>query len=203
MKKNLTISANTIAFVTCLIMSCSLNPAVEDPEPIIVNFSDPNFEALIREELEIPEREITNHDMWTIKVIIGVGRNITDITGIEYCSGLQLLKIRENNISDLGPLKELVLINYLDLQHNQIVDIKPLVENTGIGLGDDIIYMYGNPLSNESILQYKPQLQARGVKFYSNAELSGPGKLISLMIILKQLFVSISINLSEQYLILI
>jgi hypothetical protein len=53
MKTNLNISAIAIALITGLIMSCDLNPAVEDPESIIVNFSDPNFEALVREELGI------------------------------------------------------------------------------------------------------------------------------------------------------
>ncbi len=171
------ISAIAIALLMGLIMSCGLNPAEETAEPIVVDFSDPNFEALIRETLDIPEGDITNYDMWTIKQLSGIDRNIEDISGIEYCSGLQLLRIRENNISDIEPLKELVLINYLDLQYNQIIDIKPLVDNVGIGLGDDIIYLYGNPLSNESILQYKPQIQARGVKFHSNFELSQPGEI--------------------------
>ncbi len=166
-----------IALFCAIMPSCSLNPEEKDTKPIEVIFTDSNFEALIREELEIPERDITNQDMWKIKTLIGVGRNISNITGIEYCSGLQLLKIRDNNISDIGPLRDLILINYLDLQQNQIVDIEPLVDNTGIGLGDDIIYIYENPLSNESILQYKPQLQARGVKFYSDADISGPGEI--------------------------
>ncbi|MFC1785600.1 leucine-rich repeat domain-containing protein [Candidatus Neomarinimicrobiota bacterium] len=170
-----TFSAIAIAFITGIIISCSLNPAEEDPEPIIVNFPDPNFEMLIREVLNIPTRDITNQDMWSIKDLIGIDRNISDITGIEFCSGLQTLIIRDNNISDLEPLRDLVLINTLILQRNKIEDIKYLVENTGIGLGDDKIYIEGNPLNDESILDYKPQLQSRGVKFYSDAELSTSG----------------------------
>lgn len=50
------ISAIAIVFITGLIISCSLNPAEETTEPIVVNFPDPNFEALIRETLDIPER---------------------------------------------------------------------------------------------------------------------------------------------------
>ena len=177
MRINLTISAITIAFITGLIMSCSLNPAEEDIEPIIVNFPDPNFEALIREKLEIPTRNITNQDLWAIKHLSGVGRNIYDITGIEYCSGLRILTLRENYIINIEPLSKLVLLDHIDLQNNQISDIKPLVDNPGLGIGDDIIYIYENPLSDESILKYKPQLQYRGVKFYSNAELSNPGEI--------------------------
>jgi len=171
-----TFSAIAIAFITGIIISCSLNPAEEDPEPIIVNFPDPNFETLIREVLDIPTRDITNQDMWTIKEITGINRNISDITGIEFCSGLHSLYLRENSVSSLEPLRELVLLNYLNLQQNQIADIKPLVDNPGIGIGiNDVIIIYGNPLSDVSILTYKPQLQSRGVKFHSNAELSTPG----------------------------
>lgn len=177
MKINLTISAIAIVFITGLVISCSLNPAEEDSKPIVVNLPDPNFEALIREKLEIPTRDITNHDMWTIKELNGIDRNISDITGIEFCSGLHSLRMQENNISDLEPLRELVLIDYLGLHLNQIVDIKPLVENPGIGIGNDIIYLSGNPLNDESILIYKPQLQSRGVKIYSNAILSNPGEI--------------------------
>ncbi|MCJ7802843.1 MAG: leucine-rich repeat domain-containing protein, partial [Candidatus Marinimicrobia bacterium] len=171
-----TVSAIAIVFIAGIIISCSLNPAEEDPEPIIVNFPDPNFEALIREKLEIPTRDITNQDMWDITGINGNDRNISSITGIEYCTGLHTLYLRENSISNLEPLRELVLLNYLNLQQNQIVDINPLVDNPGIGIGfDDVIYIYGNPLSDVSILTYKPQLQSRGVKFHSDAELSTPG----------------------------
>lgn len=177
MRISQTVSAIAISLFAGLIMSCSLNPAEEDIKPIIVNFPDPNFEALIRETLEIPEGDITNHDLWTIKELDGVNRNISDLTGIEFCSGLHTLRIRQNNISNLEPLKELVLIDYLGLHLNQIVDIKPLVDNPGIGIGNDIIYLSGNPLNDESILIYKPQLQSRGVRIYSDAILSNPGEI--------------------------
>ena len=175
MKINLTISAIAITFITGLIMSCSLNPAENDPEPIIINFLDPNFEALIREKLEIHERDITNQDMWTIKELSGIGSNISNLTGIEHCTGLIVIYLSDNNISDLEPLKELVLLNYLDLQQNQISDIKPLVDNPGLGIGTDTLYLLNNPLSDKSILQYKPLIQARGVKVYSNAIPTSPG----------------------------
>ncbi len=171
------VSTTAISFITGLIMSCSLNPAEEDPKLIIVNFTDPNFEALIREELEIPTEDITNQDMWTIQELDGANRNISDLTGIEYCSGLHTLRVPENNISDLSPLSELVLIDYLGLNLNQIVDIKPLVDNIGIGIGKDIIFLHGNPLSDESILTYKPQLQIRGVSIYTDLELSTPSEI--------------------------
>ena len=177
MRFNQIVSAIAIAFITSLIMSCNLNPTVEDPEPIIVNFSDPNFEALVREELGIPTGDITNQDMWKIKDLDGANRNISDLSGIEFCSGLNTLRMQENNITDLEPLSELVLINYLGLNLNQIVDIEPLIDNVGLGVGNDIIFLHGNPLNDESILTYKPQLQIRGVSIYTDLELSTPGEI--------------------------
>ena len=167
----------TIVFIIGLSISCNLNPAVEDPEPIIVNFPDPNFEELIREILEMPNRNITNQDMWSIKEIIGVGRDIFNISGIEYCTGVNTVHLRDNFISNIEPMSELVLLEYINLQDNQVVDILPLINNVGLGIGNDIIIIYNNPLSDESILTYKPQLQSRGVMFYSNAELSIPGEI--------------------------
>jgi internalin A len=177
MRINQIISAIAIVFITWLFISCNLNPAEEDIKPIVVNFSDPNFEALIRENLEIPEREITNRDMWTIKGLNGISRNISNITGIEYCTGLNTIYLRDNFITNIEPLSELVLLEYVNLQDNLIVDILPLVNNVGLGLGNDIIIIYNNPLSDESILKYKPQLQFRGIEFYSNATLANPGEI--------------------------
>ncbi len=168
-KINQIVSAVAIVFFSGIIVSCNLNPIKENSDAIIINFPDPNFEALIREVLEIPESEITNQDLWTIINLNGIGRNISNISGIEYCSGLRILKLRENYIINIEPLAELVSLNYVDLQNNRISDIKPLVDNPGLGIGDDELYLLNNPLSDISILLYKPMIQARGVKVYSNA----------------------------------
>ena len=166
-----------IILITTSIVSCNLNPAEEEVEPIVVNFTDPVFEELVREELEIPTRDITNQDMWKIKEIDAPYSNISDINGIEFCSGLSSLRVPGNNISDLTPLQNLVLIDYLGLNLNQIVDIKPLVDNVGIGVGNDNIILHGNPLSDLSILTYKPQLQSRGVIIITETELSIPSEI--------------------------
>ena len=171
------VSTVVIAIIVGLVSSCSLNPAEEEPEPIIVNFPDPNFETVIREILNIPTRNITNQDMWRIKGINGISRNISDISGIEYCTGLNTIFLQNNFITNIKPLSELVLLEYINLQDNQIVNILPLIDNKGLGIGNDIVIIYNNPLSDESILKYKPQLQSMGVMFYSNAELSAPGEI--------------------------
>ena len=175
MRFNQIVSAIAIVFIIGLVISCSLNPAEEDPKLIIVNFTDLNFETLIREKLEIPTDDITNQDMWTITYLYGDNKNIHDISGIEYCSGLRILALRGNDIINIEPLSKLVLLNNIALENNQISDIKPFVDNPGIGIGDDILTLFNNPLSDKTILQYIPMIQARGVKIYSDAILSSPG----------------------------
>jgi len=51
---------------------------------------------------------------------------------------------------------------WLYLHNNLIADIYPLVQNGGLGTGD-IVYLSGNPLSEDSINIYIPELVARGV----------------------------------------
>ena len=54
------------------------------------------------------------------------------------------------------------VLSGLYLETNQIDDILPLVENPGLGGGDQV-NLEDNPLSSESINVYIPELEARGV----------------------------------------
>jgi len=54
---------------------------------------------------------------------------------------------------------------WLYLHNNLIADIYPLVGNGGLGTGDRV-YLGGNPLSEDSINTYIPELVARGVVVY-------------------------------------
>jgi len=105
-----------------LISGCKKSPPTESDDPIVVTFSDLQFETLIREILSIPTGDIMDSDMKTIYELSGIELEITSIDGIEYC---------EN-------------ITYLRIRNNQISDISPLVQNQGIGSGD-IIWLNLNP----------------------------------------------------------
>lgn len=56
----------------------------------------------------------------------------------------------------------LTQMEYLHLAGNEIVDVGPLLQNTGLGAGDQINLQY-NPLSQQSIDEHIPALQARSV----------------------------------------
>ncbi len=87
---------------------------------------------------------------------------ISDITILSKMKSIEWLALEKNNISDISPLKDLDNLKYIRLWDNQITDIKPLVDNVGIGKGD-IVGLDGNQLNEESLNEYIPALQARGV----------------------------------------
>ena len=169
-----------------LLIAIGLTSSCGDPTSPDISelFEDPNFEALIREVLDKPEGEITAGDMLSITRLAGNFREITNISGIEYCVNLANLSLSSNQIddiaplselrdlkelflssnqiSDIGPLSRLRLLNDLRLADNQIIDIKPLVDNRGIHSGD-YVDLRTNPLRDISIDQYIPKLRARRV----------------------------------------
>jgi hypothetical protein len=90
------------------------------------------------------------------------GNGISDLTPLASLTGLEKLWLQFNQISDLTPLTGLINLTELNLGLNQVADILPLVNNTGFGEGD-VVVLYNNPLSQQSIDEYIPALEARGV----------------------------------------
>lgn len=109
--------------------------------PVI--FPDPNLEAAIREAIDKPTGDIYPSDLQGLTTFYGWHKDITDLTGLEYCTDLAWLTFRNNQISD----------------------ISPLVDNSGLGEGDTVD-LRNNPLSSQSINLYIPQLQDRGITVY-------------------------------------
>ena len=90
---------------------------------------------------------------------------ISDIQALSNLTSLTFLYLDENQISDIQALSNLTSLTRLVLSHNQISDISPLVQNEGLGTGDEVL-LKGNPLNSDSINIYIPQLEARGVVVY-------------------------------------
>ncbi len=97
--------------------------------------------------------------LWALSLESNQISDISPLAGLVDIKGLHL---GDNQISDIKPLEVLTDLNRLYLQDNEISDIKPLVDNTGLGEGDEV-WLSGNPLSEQSINEYIPALQARGV----------------------------------------
>jgi Leucine-rich repeat (LRR) protein len=95
--------------------------------------------------------------------ILGLsGNQISNVGPLSGLSGLKACWLDVNQISDVGPLSGLTGIELLSLIVNLISDIGPLVANTGLGTGDTL-NLASNPLSQKSINEHIPALQARGV----------------------------------------
>jgi internalin A len=107
--------------------------------------------------------------------------DISDLSPLARLKNLRILGARNNLIADLGPLAHAVLfqlivpdndivdvapiatmpdIRVMALHNNLIVDIAPLVASPYIG-PDDQLNLTNNPLSEQSLQEYIPALQAR------------------------------------------
>jgi len=145
---------------------------------------DDNLEAVIREVIGKPYGDIYPSDLAELGELYAYSKDISDITGLEHCTSLWDLNLADNQISDISiltylthlgylyldsnqisdisPTANLTLLRTLALGYNQISDIAPLVENEGLGEGGEVS-LNDNPLSDDSINIYIPQLEARGV----------------------------------------
>jgi Leucine Rich Repeat (LRR) protein/parallel beta helix pectate lyase-like protein/thrombospondin type 3 repeat protein len=93
---------------------------------VMVTFPDINLEAKIRAAIGIPTGPIYNTDLEGLTALNANLANITDLTGLEYCTDLSFLDLNANQISDISPLSGLTNLTSLDLNNNQISDISPL-----------------------------------------------------------------------------
>ena len=94
---------------------------------------------------------------------LGLGNNsISDISAVARLTNLTWLLLPFNSISDISAVAQLTHLTVLRLDRNSISDISPLVENTGLGEGDEV-NVKRNPLNYASINTHIPALQNRGV----------------------------------------
>jgi len=138
-----------------------------------VTFADPNLEAAIREAIGKATGPICPSDLEGLTSFSASERNISDLTGLEHCVNLTYLDLSHNQINNISPLGNITNLADLQLDWNQISNIRPLVQNEGLGEGD-AIYLWGNPLSWDSINVYIPELRGRGVTVvYDEREVMG------------------------------
>ena len=85
---------------------------------------------------------ITGAEMETLTVITASSAGISDLTGLEYATGLERLELDGNSVSDLGQLAELISLTWLDLSYNFVSDVGPLsglVNLTRVSLGGNSV----------------------------------------------------------------
>ena len=117
---------------------------VTNVTPVSVVFPDKYLKLAIRNLVYFHEGLIDITDSERLEVIIyttdlerleGISAapgNITDLSGLEYCTNLTSLFLVANQISDLSPLSSLTSLTRLQLIRSQISDISPLSSLTNL-----------------------------------------------------------------------
>ena len=114
-------------FVICLAFSSWIN----DVTARTVNIPDANLASAVREALGLgPDAPITQQAMQQLTTLNGIEDPITDLTGLEHATQLEVFSLsysHHNPISDLTPLEGLTQLRELRFGYsNQIGDLTPL-----------------------------------------------------------------------------
>ena len=118
---------NITAATTIITMNGTYSIMANFEEDTVV-FPDANLEGAIREAIAKPDGPIYTCDLKGCTVLGAASRNISDLTGLEYCTNLTNLDLEGNEIANVSPLADLINLTRLDLKRNQIVNISPLAD---------------------------------------------------------------------------
>ena len=96
-----------------------------------VQIPDPNLATAVRNALRITSStRLTQQAMQQLRTLNVYRREVKNLTGLEYATGLTELKLSENQIQDVTPLRELTQLRELHLHVNRIQDITPIATLT-------------------------------------------------------------------------
>ena len=94
-------------------------------------FPDKNLEAAVRQQVlakrDKPE-PLVAEDVANVSTVVGKGKAIKSLAGLEACKALASLELDNNEIADLAPLAQLKSLQLLSLANNKIASIAPLAE---------------------------------------------------------------------------
>ena len=101
-----------------------------------VHIPDPNLHAAIAEALgKGPNATVTTEDMEKLTHLDVHGREIQDLTGLQYASNLGELNLgqwwrggKANQISDISPIAGLISLRFLLFDGNPVSDLSPVAE---------------------------------------------------------------------------
>ena len=107
-------------------------------------FPDPALDAIVRQAAGVPSGPLTGADVAGITSLNAGRAGITDLSGTECLTGLQVLWVFNNGITDLTPLSDLPALRTLGAQTNQITDLSPLSGMVGL----DFLQIDNNPIAS-------------------------------------------------------
>ncbi|MCP4646013.1 MAG: leucine-rich repeat domain-containing protein [bacterium] len=92
----------------------------------VVFFADSSLEAAVRQAVGVYFGPLTRMDLLPMRSLDARGLEIRNLSGLEYCSGLQTIDLSDNDITNITPLANLTGITSLNLDNNALYDIGPL-----------------------------------------------------------------------------
>lgn len=98
-------------------------------------FPDKALEAAVRREVfekRYNAEPITADDVKNISQVVGKGKGIKSLEGLQHCKSMMKLDLENNEITDLGPIRELKLLQSIDLASNKLQSLEPLTGLTAV-----------------------------------------------------------------------
>jgi len=112
---------------------------VAEPQAIAPLFRDIALEAAVRAEVyekRYNQDILTVDDVKNISRVVGRGKGVKNLAGLEHCAALMLIDLEGNEISDLAPISKLTKLQSVTLSGNKIADIAPLKDLVAMQLLD-------------------------------------------------------------------
>jgi Leucine-rich repeat (LRR) protein len=132
--------------LTLFLLSAALGELLTDDL-----FPDKKLEAAVREmvfEKRGTDKPLTEQDVRNLSVLGAKGKQIKNLAGLDKCVALASVDLSDNEITDLGPLKDLKNLQQLMLSHNHIKVVSPLGNLVGLQYLD----LNGNEIEDISAL---------------------------------------------------
>ena len=131
-----------------------ITPILPDSQP--VSIPNINLANEVRRTLGLSSNSpITQLDMLKLmKLEVWQNLNISDLTGLEHATHLQILTLNENQIQDMTPLTELTKLKRVNLSYNQISNIPSLIGMKNL----TSLILLGNQISDITSLRELTQL---------------------------------------------
>lgn len=90
---------------------------------------DKNLETVVRREVfdkRYNTEPLTAEDVKNISQVVGKGKGIKSLEGLQHCKSLMKIDLERNEIVDLAPIKDLKLLQSIDLSTNKIETLEPI-----------------------------------------------------------------------------
>jgi hypothetical protein len=94
--------------------------------PGSVFIADPGLETALRRALNEPLGGLSAAELASITELNAEGLGIVSLEGLEYCTALTVLNLRDNDIVSISPLTDLPNLVRVDLTNNRVRNIEAI-----------------------------------------------------------------------------